>query len=166
MSRLLVIRAIDDEASLALAAGAILNRLIPKITHIILLAVPIIIISGSILFSLNFEKVSIDQSKLAIFPDIVSGFFAFIKSNVVWIWFPSIIFALLALLAIGRAVYGLEMAGTPLNCQINTQSAPDGTALSKLITLTSGRAERHLRHGIYEHVDCAETIADWVSAQL
>src|SRR5262249_12869246 len=89
MSRLLVIRAIDDEASLALAAGAILNRLIPKITHIILLAVPIIIISGSILFSLKFERVSIDQR--AIFPDIVSGFFAFIKSSVFWVWFPSII---------------------------------------------------------------------------
>ena len=67
---------------------------------------------------------------------------------------------------LGRTVYGREMATAVLNCQINTQSVPDGTALSKLITLSSPRAERHLRHGIYEHVDCAETVAGWASEQL
>jgi hypothetical protein len=50
--------------------------------------------------------------------------------------------------------------------QINTQSAPDAVGLSKIVTLARRAYVKSLRHGIYDHEDCAKTISDWVRSQL
>jgi hypothetical protein len=53
-----------------------------------------------------------------------------------------------------------------MDCQINTQSAPDGTGI-KIVTLVSDKYVKWFgRHGIYERDDCAKAISDWIQAQL
>jgi len=49
---------------------------------------------------------------------------------------------------------------------MNTQSAPDAIRLSGVITLVSHKYVKSLRHGIYEHDNCAKAISDWVRSQL
>jgi hypothetical protein len=53
-----------------------------------------------------------------------------------------------------------------MECQVNTQSAPDAADLSQIVTLVSRKYVKSLRHGIYEHENCASAISDWVRAQL
>jgi hypothetical protein len=72
----------------------------------------------------------------------------------------------LGMLLISRAVHGREIARSPLECQINTQSTPDAKDLSEVITLVRRTFARSLRHRIYDHEDCAKTISDWVRSQL
>jgi hypothetical protein len=67
---------------------------------------------------------------------------------------------------VSRMVHGRELAISPMECQINTQSAPDATDLSQVVTLVSRKYVKSLRHGIYEHENCASAISDWVRAQL
>jgi hypothetical protein len=74
--------------------------------------------------------------------------------------------ALFVAFVLGRSVYGREMAMAPLECQINTQSVPDGSDLSKVVTLVSADRVRGLRHGIYDLDDCAPTIAQWACDEL
>ena len=50
--------------------------------------------------------------------------------------------------------------------QINTQSTPDAKGLLETITLVSQTHVKSLRHGIYDHEDCAKTISDWARSQL
>ena len=65
-----------------------------------------------------------------------------------------------------RTVHGRELARNPMECQINTNSTPDAMGLSKIITLVRRTYVRSLRHGIYDHEDCAKTIANWVRSEL
>jgi hypothetical protein len=51
-----------------------------------------------------------------------------------------------------------------MECQINTQSAPDRHYLSQIVTLVSQSYVKSLRHGIYEHEFCAKAITDWARA--
>jgi hypothetical protein len=74
--------------------------------------------------------------------------------------------ALFVAFVLGRSVFGREMAMAPLECQINTQSAPDGANLSKVVTLVSAERVPGLRHGIYDLDDCAPTIAQWACDEL
>jgi hypothetical protein len=73
---------------------------------------------------------------------------------------------LFVLLMLARSVHGRELAVSPLECQINTQSTPDAKGLSQIITLVRRTYVKSLRHGIYDHEDCAKTISDWVRSQL
>jgi hypothetical protein len=66
---------------------------------------------------------------------------------------------------VSRLVHGQELAKSPMDCQINTPSVPDGTGI-KIITLVSDKYAKWFgRHGIYERDNCAKTISDWVRAQ-
>jgi hypothetical protein len=147
--RLLVIRAIDDEASLALALGAIFNYLTAR--------------SIAFLYLFLFSLLSF----VVLHPGIISRF--------LWeLWalralgegFFALTIMLLGALIVSRSVHGRELAVSPIECQINTQSAPDADDLSKVITLVSHRDVKSLRHGIYEHENCAKAISDWVRSQL
>ncbi len=53
-----------------------------------------------------------------------------------------------------------------MECQINTQSAPDAVGLSKIVTLVRRTYVKSLRHGIYDNEDCAKAISDWVRSRL
>jgi hypothetical protein len=142
--RILVIRAVDDEASLVLALGTILNYI-----------TTIVIGTAFFLFGLLLgvtSWVSEEHFKMAFYP-MVFG----------WI---ILTIMLLCMLMLSRSVHGRELAVSPMECQINTQSTPDAVSLSKIVTLVRRTYIKSLRHGIYDHEDCAKTIADWVRLQL
>jgi hypothetical protein len=70
-----------------------------------------------------------------------------------------------SLLMTSRLVHGRELATSPMECQINTQSTPDGVG-AKIVTLVRDTYAKSLRHGIYDHEDCAKTVSDWVRFRL
>jgi hypothetical protein len=73
---------------------------------------------------------------------------------------------LFGMLIVSRAVHGRELVISPMECQINTQSTPDAAGLSRIVTLVQRAYVKSLRHGIYDHDDCAKTISDWVRLKL
>ncbi|MGC2318534.1 MAG: hypothetical protein WA615_18900 [Bradyrhizobium sp.] len=147
--RLVAIRAIDDEASLVMALGTILNYLAAW-------SIPIAfwlylwewIILGFV-FSL-FDSWAPTPVLAAV---LAAGL-------------PVLIIILFGLLMLSRSVHGHELAVSPMECQINTQSAPDAVGLSKIITLVWRTYVKSLRHKIYDHEDCPKAISDWVRSQL
>jgi hypothetical protein len=141
--RTLVLRAVDDEASLVLALGTILNYIT---TLVIGIAFFLLGLSLGVM-----SWVAEEYFKMAFYP-MVFG----------WIILTII---LLCLLMLSRAVHGRELAMSPMECQINTQSTPDAVSLSKIVTLVRRTYIKSLRHGIYDHEDCAKAIADWVRSQ-
>jgi hypothetical protein len=146
---LLVVRAIDDEASLILALGALLNHITARlITYIFLLQ--FLLLPTFLLFA---DMKWVPWLGEATFGGAMLGAIA---STI----------ALFGILILSRSVHGWELAASPLECQINTQSAPDAIGLSKIVTLPPHTYARSLRHGIYEHTDCAEAISVWVHSQL
>jgi hypothetical protein len=146
--RLLVVRAIDDEASLALALGTIVNYFIARtITY---LSVIFVAINLLLLFGLIFQ-----------WPSWLPEW-AYAASLGA---FTAVVIILGGVLMLSRSVHGRELALAPMDCQINTQSAPDAVDLSKIVTLVSQNYAKSLRHGIYEHENCAKTISDWVRSQ-
>jgi hypothetical protein len=143
--RLLVIRAIDDEASLILALGAILNYVTAR----------------SILFMFPLYLLGPTASLLLIGSPITPVMFGLLTAFVLGLYIIPF-----GLLMVVRTVRGRELAVSPMECQINTQSTPDAKGLSEIITLVRHTYVKSLRHGIYDHEDCAKTISDWVRSQL
>lgn len=85
--------------------------------------------------------------------------------SVMVVGFTVVTIMLLGLLMVSRAVHGRELAASPMECQINTQSTPDGVG-TRIVTLVRRTYVKSLRHGIYDHEHCARTISDWVHSQL
>jgi hypothetical protein len=143
-----VIRAIDDEASLILAFGTIMNyatrRLIENLLYVF----------GVLTLVLSFGyKWWPNVFSMWAYPLMLASFIVFTL-------------VLFGALIIARMLHGRELAISPMECQINTQSAPDATDLSQIVTLVSRKYVKSLRHGIYEHENCASAISDWLRAQL
>ena len=181
--RLLVIRAVDDEASLILALGAIVNYLTARFIRA---ALVIFTLSASISIAWN----SVYTSLHPMYPPPVTDFSTTtttaeaLKNVSQWLdqwqehnfillymWYvvqgwTVLTILLFSILMISRSIHGRELAVSPMECQINTQSAPDAGGLSKIVTLVRRAYAKSLRHGIYDHEDCAKTISDWVRLQL
>ena len=101
--RLLIIRAIDDEASLVLALGTIGSYVTSKAIKLVFrgwfwIFVIIIIVA---IFIAAFKGKETETSK------------------VVW---SALILILLGLYSVARAAHGRELARSPMECQINTHS--------------------------------------------
>src|SRR6266700_1208174 len=155
--RLLIIRAIDDEASLLMAPGTnvtyVTARAITSGPWIgMFLSIPLALI----LFRLTHKPVSAEK-----LDDYVKWY-----ENAVNLGWCAVIFILLGLLSVARTVHGRDLALSPMECQINTQSTPDALGLSKIVTLVRRSFAKSLRHGIYDHEDCAKAISDWVHSRL
>jgi hypothetical protein len=157
---LLVIRAIDDEASLILALGAIVSYITARSINFILY----ILVFFSVIFLVP-EVILIRHHWLSLGSE---DFFERRDwyEHAGQLGIATLIITLLGLLSVARAVHGRELAVSPMECQINTQSAPDATGLSEIVTLVQRTYVKSLRHGIYDHEDCAKTISDWVLSQL
>ena len=140
--RLLVIRAIDDEAALIMALGTILNYVTGRFIIYVLL--------------LYFG--------FSLFLGGAPGFRDWLFTVAVGSLTLTII--LFGMLIVSRSVHGQELAVSPLECQINTQSTPNAIGLSKIVTLVSRTKVKSLRHGIYGNEDCPKAISDWVRSQL
>jgi hypothetical protein len=161
--RLLIIRAVDDEASLSLAVGTIGNYLMGRaLVYLFYIAgvlpgiILVVLVTQAHIRHLLGWKVS----------------WIGVSGTVDWLWITIIsvcsplIFILIGFLMAARSVHGRELAVSPMECQINTQSTPDAIGLPKVVTLVRRTFVKSLRHGIYDHEDCAKTISDWVRSCL
>ena len=159
--RMLIIRAIDDEASLTLALGTIVFYAIAGVIATVgIVAAQIIfaylfypyflysIIRVGIRFGLSSP--SLGWNIVARAADIVAAIIVFLFS----------------ILMLARAAHGRELSWSPMECQINTHSTPDAIGLSKIVTLVRRTFVQSLRHGIYDYKECARTISDWVHSQV
>jgi hypothetical protein len=168
--RLLVIRAIDDEASLALAVGTILSYVTTRfVTYVYillaLLTAPSLIsrIVTPAVGLLAFYVPSLWPSWTWLYETDLS---ISLNSPAIFKIYVASIALLVGLFMIARTVHGIELARSPMECQINTNSTPDAIGLSKIVTLVRRTYVRSMRHGIYDHEDCAKTIANWVRSEL
>jgi hypothetical protein len=152
--RLLVIRAIDDEASLILTLGTIFNYVTVKSIMFVYWTMATLVVSIPLLLLLFRFVWSPGNHYSSWYHDVA------------WSWCSAFIITLFGVLAISRLVHGQELAKSPMECQVNTQSTPDAIGLSKIVTLVRRTYLRSLRHGIYDHEDCAKTISNWVRSQL
>lgn len=147
--RLLVIRAIDDEASLLLALGSIFNYVTARL--VIYILVLYVLSSNIILYSIKYKWIS--WLPIWAYP-------------ATFVIFTILTIALLGARMLSRSAHGRELAVSPMECQINTQSVPDITNLWQIVTLVSHSYVKSRRHGIYTHENCAKSIADWLRPQI
>jgi hypothetical protein len=165
--RLLVIRAIDDEASLALAFGTIFSYVTARfITYVYIL---LTVLTAPLLIFIPVTP-AVGLAAIIAFPSL-RPFWTWLSETdlSISLWKPAIftgyivsIAVLVGVFMIARTVHGRELARSPMECQINTNSTPDAKGLSEIITLVRRTYVRSFRHGIYDHEDCAKTIANWV----
>ena len=126
--RLLIIRAIDDEASLVLAFSTVVNffitRAIRYIRWIIFGPISAILLSVFVIryFKLSFEDVDMLKQQEW-------------YEDAIQVVCSALILFLFGLLSVARSAHGRELARSPMECQINTQSAPDAKGLSEIVTL-------------------------------
>jgi hypothetical protein len=158
-----IIRAIDDEASLFLALSTLGNYLTSRaITYIgrtfIFLSIPLSIILFYFLQPPWPEQLRRLEEGL---PSLEEWY-----QDLIIVVSCALILILFGLLAVVRTAHGSELGLSPMECQINTHSTPDATSLSKIVTLVRRTFVKSLRHGIYNHEDCANVISDWVRSQL
>jgi hypothetical protein len=149
--RLLIIRAIDDEATLSLALGTIANYVTTRAITYFWIALILSVQPALFLLYSSLEMSFLEQEW---YQD--AGYLAC----------SALILFLIGALMSARMFHGSELARSPMELQINTQSAPDAKGLSEIVTLVRRTHAKSLRHGIYGHEDCAKTIADWVHSQL
>jgi hypothetical protein len=148
---ILVLRAVDDEAALALAAGALGNRLTRWITERVLFLFyvvnPLIMTSAVLYFSNS-----------PFLPYLAPMCLALI----------SILFVLFLAPGICKSVYGKELVSYSRSCEISSHSAPDMPSnAGAVVTLYQTKeAQKALRHGLYDDPNCANVIAIWLKSQL
>jgi pimeloyl-ACP methyl ester carboxylesterase len=136
----LILRAIDDEAALSLAAGALTNRLsglVIKVAQVVMLLL------GCILLSIVTLGWHAEWAVSTIF-----------SLNV-------IIWAAAAGLQLSRGVFGRELLfGSMLSCEVNCQQSPDVSGEIDVITL---KDQLSFRHSMHEIKDVPQIIADWIA---
>ncbi|MEZ0083763.1 hypothetical protein [Bradyrhizobium japonicum] len=207
---LLVLRAVDDEAALTLAAATIGNRfsrLLERSSYkisvligflfISLVVFILVLIAISIFWSLDdfMASASAFMTRFLGFLQPVSDFMAwafktrflqFLQPAFSFEGFPAFarglvlaFFAFLFLPGVFNSAYGRELLPIFQGCEINSQSAPDSierqsefqsestsTNWGMVVTLHQEEARRGLRHGLYDHPQCAERIAGWLQSEL
>lgn len=154
-TNMLVLRGIDDEATLALAAGSIGNRISFYLLHLVgALVTPIFLLliyshmSGSGPIYMRADPYE--------FTVIVIG-----------LVIPAIGFALVLLSGLCKGAYGRELMLGSLLCQVNSHSSPDQPGVLWVITLPHAESDQGaLRHALYEHPNAAPTIVSWIAKQV
>jgi hypothetical protein len=186
---LLVLRALDDEASLALAAATIGNRLSRllkwlsyKIWVLLRFLIASLVVFILVLIAINFFWPRDDFRA----PAFMTRFFQPIL-DFSFDWGPAIgkcvmlaFFAFLFSPGAFNTAYGRELLLIFQGCEINSQSAPDSidrqsefqsestpTNWGMIVTLHQAEeARRGLRHGLYDNPECTERIAGWLQSEL
>jgi hypothetical protein len=155
--RLLVLRAIDDEATLALASGAIANRIISLVTHMLsfgplyiltLLSPFILMLLGRLPSLLGWTDT------FNIFLPALEASIAFSYSPIVLVWVAGL----------PLAVYGRELALSMFMCEVNSHSVPDHSIRAvRVVTL---RSSGGMHHGLYDHPECTPFLVKWLKGSL
>ena len=154
--RMLVIRGVDDEASLFLAAGAIGSRL----SHIILFSlIPWIYVAGLaliVVLTLPFIDKHMFEPLLKVLVIVAA------------------VGALASLLLSGlfKSAFGTEFLIGAMRCDIAADSVPDTSQRVEAITLAphagthegedAGEDKGRVRHQIYTHPQCVSEIVGWL----
>ena len=146
---MLIVRGVDDEASLALAAGAIGSRishysiksLLPMLWTLVILAV---------LVGATFAAIDGDTGR------ILFGVIPFA--------FGLVTLAILGLPGVFKSVFGREFLIGAIRCEIAADSVPDTAGRIETITLPLSQSwlKMSLRHGLYDHSKCVNEIVSWL----
>ena len=182
---LLVLRAPDDEASLALAAATIGNRLSQlfewlsyKLWALLLLPLILLVVLTVVLVILNYFWFLDELNAPSIFQSFFGFFFDWTPT--LGTWFILAFFGFLFSPGPFNSAYGRELLPIFQGCEINSHSAPDSidrqsefqsgstpTNWGMVVTLHQAEeARRGLRHGLYNDPQCAEEIAAWLQFEL
>ena len=157
----LVLRGVDDEASLTLGFGAIAARLSRVFT---------VVAIGVFEFARGcFVLVSVLLSVFALVFASVGGRLEslFMQHAVGGALAVTPVFAVLlagfaAAEGVAPVVFGRELLLKYLDVQVNSNSAPDAGDHVRTVTLPPGSSAAGLRHALYAHPDCAEQIVEWL----
>lgn len=150
--RLLVLRGVDDEAALTLAAGAIVNRVTRaayRWSSTILFGFVgfiayILTIKALELFSVNYAKQFVSSSMPILLVSILIGLFL-----------PSL----------ARMVFGNELGAGAMRCDILFDSVPDIDDVD-VKTVGIGLKNSGLVHSLHEVPEVPKSIAAWLSDRI
>jgi hypothetical protein len=151
--RHLVVRGVDDEAGLALAAGSIGNRLAMfslKALQLLCACIAIFLFGIVILFAI----------------DIVPGlappnenFCEFVS------WVCVAVFGITFAAGLLKSVYGRELVAGAIYCEISAASAPDTERSATIKTITT-EFRASLRHSIHKSPKARRAVADFIAEQI
>jgi hypothetical protein len=141
---LLVLRGVDDEASLVLAAGAIGNRVFRLAANYLTITV---IVSFFVIFvsAIIGIKISDTQNWL------VTGFLAC----------PVVAVVVVSLSGIFKSTVGRELFFRCLTAEANIQSTPDVGPDTEMTVKTLRAGGRNMRHKLYDHPAICDEIVNW-----
>jgi hypothetical protein len=183
--RLLVLRAIDDEAAMSLAAGSIANRVAATaapVLGLMAIAMSTIILFLTVVFpamlafpplrrevSLSSEQPYLSDFGIFLSQKFIEPLISVIMADqfdqVIGIFSFACLVLIACVLGIPKVVYGRELFTRSFGIDLDAHSAPDSVCNVKVMTLSrSSRASRVLQHAIYEHPDCVPTIMDWIES--
>ncbi|MGY3610156.1 MULTISPECIES: hypothetical protein [unclassified Bradyrhizobium] len=140
-NHLLVLRGVDDEAALSLAAGAIANRLLRFVYEFVYrpsTMVIFLLLSVTLMLSKELGIAHVIQSVIVL---IAVG----------CLFLPSLI----------RPVFGRELAFGAARCDASFESAPDANR-AKIVTLRSRLGATHLIHSIHQHPEAPSVMVSWI----
>ena len=138
--RVLVIRGVDDEASLFLAAGAIGSRL----SYIVLFSViPWIVVAAGVLMAISLIDKRMDW---------------LLKMVVLVCALGALVFLMLP--GLFKSAFGKEFLIGAMRCDIAANSVPDTSQRVEAITLAPATGSP--RHQIYNHPQCVSEIVGWL----
>jgi hypothetical protein len=144
---ILVLRGVDDEATLTLTAGAIGNRMSEPVSRLLTYA-----------FLLALALLAVIW--LFPSPSISEGMFDWIRvlfeTVVPFVWLVDFLGCAF------KSVYGRELLPWSLGLQIRSHSAPDHSGKLSVLTLPYRGRTRPLRHGLYDHELTTKCIASWI----
>ena len=148
-SRILVIRGVDDEASLALAAGSIGSRLSSLVLANV---IPELYTAGLAAIFLLVMLLNLDEQR-GVFLEMTVGIGCSLGA-----------FVFLGLPGVFKSAFGKEFLTTAFVCEIAADSTPDTQGSLHVVTLSPSTpaARRQLRHGIYNHPECVNEIVRWL----
>jgi hypothetical protein len=138
---MLVVRGVDDEAGLTLAAAAIANRI-----------------------SFFFFKVIGGGAGLLICVGVARYGVTYLPTIAVLICVLT--FACLLFAGLAKSFVGRELVYGSLSFHIKSHSTPDHIQGMSVITLSPAASDGLLRHAIYSHQHVIEVIVGWIKKQI
>jgi hypothetical protein len=149
--RLFVLRAIDDEAALALAAGAIANRVLSSFSLLLMFGIMVFSFSMPLLLIMGMGLLGADQFAWGDWLQYLFGLTPQMIVAAMLCYFIAAAF---------HAVYGRELWLGCHRFDLNAQSVPDQIGRSTFI-LTLPQIYGRKRHMLYNAPECADLIVSW-----
>jgi hypothetical protein len=156
--RLFILRAIDDEAALVLAAGAIGNRMMAALGQllgflwIVVIPATAALVLIAWLWGVNMSSAFLDLSDYGWFGNALNLLMAGLYISTPFLTLPFLV---------GNSVYGRELWWGCWWAEINSQSVPDCLG-QQAITLTLPQMSGGKRHMLYKTPECAELVVQFL----